>query len=277
MSYSESDTYTIERISFSDHFLMTPNSLWEDESISFQAKGLLGYLLSRPKNWKVNPWHLSEIYKGDRRGNGLDGIKAMIKELRTAGYITYSKSHGEKGLWIHKYKVYPMPQKDFQKIYPEMVKPPLVEPAEVKPSILTSTELTNTEQLSVCTVPEAPAVRLCEKEDHLGNKIKITRDDLFTRCVQENKQWSNPEIEEAWVILCKYSHPVNDWFNFIEGTIKKLRIKKNNSQHKEKTCKKDLDNTKILKTPSERRKDFYSANDTSERPLAVLARQLGLK
>ncbi|MCE5319275.1 MAG: hypothetical protein LLG04_18165, partial [Parachlamydia sp.] len=58
----------------------------------------------------------------------------------------YRKFRGDRGQWQHEYIVYPMPIKDFQKMFPERVKADLVEPDVAKPSILTSTELTNTKQ-----------------------------------------------------------------------------------------------------------------------------------
>lgn len=275
MSHSLSDNYTIERASYNDHFLITSNALWENESISFQAKGLLGYLLSRPKDWIIHPFHLAQIYKGDKRGNGLDAIKVMIKELRQSGYITYQKARDSKGHWVHKYKVYPEPHKDFQKKFPEVVKPALVDPALVKPSIITSTELPNTD---VCIVPQPAAVKKCVKTNLLGKQIEFSLQDVFSQTVLEKKDWSNKEIEEAWEIIERYNHPITEWFSFIEGTIKKIRIKKQNATRMEKLChKKDIGSIKTLKTQSERRKDFYSESDTSERPLAILARQLGLK
>ena len=144
MSHSESNCY-IQAFSFNEDFLMTPNSLWENENLSFRAKGLLGYMLSRPKNWKVHTWQLSQLYKGVERGNGIEGVRSMIKELIDHGYVIYNKFRNEEGQWEHRYMVYPLPFKDFQKMFPERVKPNLVEPVLVKPSILTRTELTRTE------------------------------------------------------------------------------------------------------------------------------------
>ena len=272
MSYSESDAYTIETVTLADHFLMTPNSLWEDETLSFSAKGLLGYLLSRPKNWKVHPWQLADVYKGDKRGNGLDSIKSMIKELRAAGYIAYSKIHDPiTGRWIHKYKVYPLPIRDFQKKFPEVVKPPVGEPAVVKPPYTTSTELTSN-ITNVCIVPESPAVRKCEKFTSSGSKILVSFQDLISRSIQEKKEWSMPEIEESWSIFEKYSHPVNDWFGFIEGTIKKIRIKQHNTKQETMKCK----NASDPHAASMRRKGNYSEKDMSAPILANFARQIGL-
>lgn len=144
MTNSESNCY-IQAFSLNDDFLMTPNSLWENENLTFRAKGLLGYMLSRPKNWRVHTWQLSQLYKGEERGNGIEGIRSMIKELIDHEYVIYTKFRNEAGQWEHRYMVYPMPFKDFQKMFPERVKPNLVEPVLVKPSILTRTELTRTE------------------------------------------------------------------------------------------------------------------------------------
>lgn len=136
---------TIHNISLSSHFSTFSNKLWENANISWAAKGLMGFILSRPKNWKVLVWQLSEIYIGGKKGNKRDGIRSMLIELRDAGYVIYTKHQDAKGKWVHSYHVYPMPAKDFQKMFPEPDQPALDDPALGNPALLTNTELTNTE------------------------------------------------------------------------------------------------------------------------------------
>ena len=60
----------------------------EDSRLSWAARGLLGYLLSRPDDWKVL------IKDLQRRGDlGRDGIYKLLRELRETGYVQYSE-HG---------------------------------------------------------------------------------------------------------------------------------------------------------------------------------------
>lgn len=53
-----------------------------DERLSWKAKGLLGYLLSKPSNWRV---YVSDLVK--RSKDGKDAVYSALKELETTGYI----------------------------------------------------------------------------------------------------------------------------------------------------------------------------------------------
>lgn len=71
-----------------------------DDRLSWQAKGLHTYLISRPKNWKTNKQDLI-----NRSKNGRDAVTAMIKELKECGYLFIIQIPGNnKGLietiWI---------------------------------------------------------------------------------------------------------------------------------------------------------------------------------
>jgi hypothetical protein len=64
----------------------------EDESLSWAARGLLSYLLSRPDGWTLRVEELCEC--GDL---GRDGIYSLLNELREAGYMTYEQERDEYG------------------------------------------------------------------------------------------------------------------------------------------------------------------------------------
>lgn len=61
------------------------------------------------------------------------------------------------------------------------------------------------------------------KKDFKGKDIEVSKEDLYSECVLKNKDWTKPEIEEAWKVLEKYETPVRDWFKFCEGTIQNFR------------------------------------------------------
>jgi DNA-binding transcriptional MocR family regulator len=64
------------------NFTIVPNAIFEDERISAEAKGLLGYLLSRPHEWIVRLQQLRHKLK-----IGRDRLQRVVKELIDAGYI----------------------------------------------------------------------------------------------------------------------------------------------------------------------------------------------
>ena len=135
MSSLESNIY-IQSVSLNEDFTVIPNSIGSNTNLSFGAMGLLLHLLQLPKNWKIHTWQLAKHYQGKKRGNGLDSVKVMMRELKDEGYIVYEKIKNEKGLWDHRYIVYPFPIEVFKKMFPERFKP-----AVVKPSIITNTKL----------------------------------------------------------------------------------------------------------------------------------------
>ena len=54
----------------------------QDENISYEAGGLLWYLLSKPDDWEVR---IPDLQKN---GAGRDKVYSMLKELKENGYIT---------------------------------------------------------------------------------------------------------------------------------------------------------------------------------------------
>ncbi len=67
----------------------------EDKSISWAAKGLWSYLLSRPDNWKVSVTQLSSIYNG--KGGKEKAIYSLLKELIAQGYCAKEIKRADKG------------------------------------------------------------------------------------------------------------------------------------------------------------------------------------
>jgi hypothetical protein len=78
-------------------YVQIHKALLEDRDLSWAAKGLLCYLLSRPDNWKISTEHLSKIYQGSGKGNGIKGLRSIIKELIAIGYCEYFQNQHADG------------------------------------------------------------------------------------------------------------------------------------------------------------------------------------
>jgi hypothetical protein len=76
------------------NFVVIPNSLYDDSRLSIEAKGLLGYLLSRPHNWT---FRLSQI--ATKLGIGRDKVERIFNELINAGYVSRGKQSRVGGKW----------------------------------------------------------------------------------------------------------------------------------------------------------------------------------
>ena len=77
---------TIKRKARRNRFVTLDQSIVEDQRLTWAARGLLAYLLSRPDDWKVLVGDLR------KRGNlGRDGIYTLLRELKTAGYVQHER------------------------------------------------------------------------------------------------------------------------------------------------------------------------------------------
>ncbi len=79
-------TTTIIRAPRRQRFLVVDQRVVEDERLSWAARGVVCYLLSRPGNWKVLPKDLQK--RGDL---GRDGIYRVLRELLKVGYAEYHR------------------------------------------------------------------------------------------------------------------------------------------------------------------------------------------
>ncbi|QKY79987.1 helix-turn-helix DNA binding domain protein [Gordonia phage Clawz] len=63
-------------------FTIIDNSLLNDKAMSFRARGVLAYLLSKPTGWKVSAERLSSEAK-----EGRDAMRTALNEIEAAGYL----------------------------------------------------------------------------------------------------------------------------------------------------------------------------------------------
>ena len=64
-------------------FVMIDRRIFENDGLSLKAKGLLGYLLSRPDNWTIC---MADLVK--RTKDGKASVRSAIEELENCGYVT---------------------------------------------------------------------------------------------------------------------------------------------------------------------------------------------
>lgn len=83
---------SIIRLKNRDKWVVIDKKPIEDANISWQAKGLLTYLLSKPNDWQV---HISQLSKASK--NGRDSTRATVQELVDCGYIIRTQVRDTKG------------------------------------------------------------------------------------------------------------------------------------------------------------------------------------
>jgi len=181
-------------------YSILPNHGAENDKLSWAAKGLLWYMISRESTFEIHSWHLASLHKGPKRGGGIAGIRVMLDELKKEGYLIHHKYQNKQGHWEHRYDLYPIPAEDFQKMFPERVKPYTVEPSTVKPDVLPITELPITDLDPPLSSP--PKKKSSEKKVSLRSEeeeIVIYKILEETKLSPKDKKRVSKEYKEAEV------------------------------------------------------------------------------
>lgn len=73
-------------------YVVLPNAAATDRRLSFRARGLLAYMLSRPPSWRFNADRLA----AETEGEGREAVRTAMRELGRAGYYrcTRVQTHG---------------------------------------------------------------------------------------------------------------------------------------------------------------------------------------
>ena len=87
-------------------YATTPNDLLNDPNISLKAKGLYGYIQSKPDWWAFSSERITKDTK-----DWTDSIRAGLIELEEFWYLKREKTKNEKWHWDTDYILYEKPQK----------------------------------------------------------------------------------------------------------------------------------------------------------------------
>lgn len=119
-----------------DRFSIIDNRIIEDKRLSWGARGLLEYMLSKPDDWK---FHMSELITHSNK-DGRDKTYSFMDELKKYGYVTRKQKRNSNGKFGNQdLVVTDQPLTGF----PYTVKPDTDSPDTVNPTLL-NTDSTNT-------------------------------------------------------------------------------------------------------------------------------------
>jgi hypothetical protein len=121
----------------SNPYVMIARALFDNTRLSIEARGTMGYLLSKPDNWQVRMGDLQRAC-----GVGRDRLRRILKELAAEGYLHRERRHGEAGRWEWVSVVYETPSTE----NPSMVQPSMVQPPTANTSIYQITSVANSEE-----------------------------------------------------------------------------------------------------------------------------------
>ncbi len=111
-------------------YVMIHRRLFEDSRLSLEARGLMGYLLTKPDDWQVRVPDLQRT-----ASVGRDQMRRILRELETAGYLVRQRSHGADGRWIWESLIHETPSELPSPENPSMVNPATDKPATDKPAL----------------------------------------------------------------------------------------------------------------------------------------------
>jgi hypothetical protein len=83
-------------------FTQIANEVLNSRELSFKAKGIYAFMMSKPDDWNFTIRSMAKQVK-----DGEDGIKSGIKELKDLGYIEYKKHKNGYGTYLLKVHVSP--------------------------------------------------------------------------------------------------------------------------------------------------------------------------
>ena len=110
-----------------ERFSIVDNKVIEDKRLSFKARGLLIYMLSKPDDWK---FYTDELAKRSSK-DGLSSIRTALKEIESAGYLVRKRERSNKGTFISQDWILT----DIPASVPQVEKPHVDNPQVEKPHV----------------------------------------------------------------------------------------------------------------------------------------------
>ena len=83
---------SIIRVEHKRRYAVISSEVFKPNQLSWQAMGMLSFLLEKPDNWKVVVSYLVDVTKGAKKETGSNGVYNIINELKEKGFITCKKN-----------------------------------------------------------------------------------------------------------------------------------------------------------------------------------------
>ncbi len=171
-----------------NNFVMLDKTFLEDDRLSFKAKGILAYLLSKPDNWKVIVGNLVKYSK-----DGKSAVYAGLKELKECGYYVKTPIRSEDGRRISRWEstVYEMPDSllsDFQEIDNEEIENQYLENRERNNNYYNNKLNINNNHVSL-SVREEDKTDETDEKNSVENTLEVIHDNIG----YEQLRQTNPE------------------------------------------------------------------------------------
>ena len=190
---------SVFRVERTGNYTVMSNHHLRDKSLSLKAKGLLSQMLSLPEDWDYTLAGLARI-----NSEGRDAIRAAVKELEAAGYVTRSRVRDEKGRLLG--TEYVIRERPFFSAGPAVGEPAAEGPTQEHPAQLNKDTKQNKELRSTDSIPSPSSPsgtgEAAQPPERRGRKGKSApRCEEMDRCralIRENIGYEDFVRERPW-------------------------------------------------------------------------------
>ena len=118
-------------------YTVVSNKIYDKNQLSWQAMGLLGYLLTKPDSWQVMVAELVNVTKDTKKPTGREGVYNIINELKEKGFISVRKnSDGSTDYTVYDEPIQQSNQENPNQGKPNQGKPNQAEPNQAEPTLV---------------------------------------------------------------------------------------------------------------------------------------------
>jgi hypothetical protein len=175
---------TVIRIEHQENFVTISKFVLEDINLSFKAKGLWAYCMSRPNQWHFHVSHLATVSK-----DGKDSVYSALKELESNGYLRRVQKNENGKFGTVEYVV-----SEFKKFLPHRDLPHPGFPHPVNPPLVNIDK----EQREIYSNPPLPPPKKSppskEEEEELEKRLRERPKD--SPKIHSRKKWQEAVLED---------------------------------------------------------------------------------
>lgn len=153
---------SVVKVQILENFTVLYNAVLENPRLSFKAKGLWAYCMSRPKDWEFHVNHLATVSQ-----DGKESVYSALKELEDEGLVEKVQERDNGKFSKFDYIIYPYPQ-EIQIILPQRQKPDTVKPDTENPPLLSTDCYKEMKE----TTTREPAVVPLDDPDKIEESLK---------------------------------------------------------------------------------------------------------
>ena len=201
----------IIRVSKDTNYLVINKTSLQDKRLTWKAKGLHAFMLSKPNDWKFYDTELRKHAK-----DGIDSLKSAMKELKDNGYMKRVRKRNSEGKFEWETVVYEVPYVEKPSMDKPLVEKPLMDkPSMENPQLLSNEELSidelNNDELNN-DIPNKEVIPYVEIVNYLNNAASTNYRPQTQRTKKLIKaRWNEGfRLDDFKTVINKKT---NDWLN----------------------------------------------------------------